>query len=141
MFYKNANFGARLAYNSRGAWTNNGGTDYRLGTSRLNESAYYNLTDNFKLTLSAVNILRNEFVRRLRASKKVFDHGLLVSDIATNWTSHECNGRQIFAWRQRDILAGEILAAFSPPFPPGWTPPSAERGFFLKMMTSLTNHA
>ena len=96
VFYENAQFGARLAYNTRGDWRNNSGTDYRLETSSLDGSAYYDLTDNVKLTFSAVNILSDEFVRRLRGSSDFYDHGLSVSDIATNWTSYERNGRQVF---------------------------------------------
>lgn len=139
--YENVQFGVRLTYSTRGDWRNNGDTDYRLATSSLDGSAYYNLTDNIKLTLAAVNMLSDEFVRRLRGSEDVFDHGLSVSDIATNWTSYERNGREICFWLQLHILAGEICSAVSLPFPPGWIAPPFCRREGLFRCDDIVNQA
>ena len=95
VYYETDRFGARIAHNYRSRFRS-GTTDFREGTEITDASAFYQVTDNIKLQLSAINIFDQESLRRFRGSGEFVEDGLSVDDISTNWTSWERNGRSVF---------------------------------------------
>jgi iron complex outermembrane recepter protein len=95
VYYEKGAGGSRLAYNYRDTFSTGGG-GYREGLGQLDASLFYNVTDNLKVTLNAVNLTEEPFLRDFNGGRDFEDSGISVSAIEKNFSDYEFSGRQLF---------------------------------------------